>query len=199
MLVREGERWALSATVETVSLPPTLHGLLLSRVDRLPAATRRVLQAAAVLGMSFDEALLQAVAGEVRPALQHLLEADLVRDAGPGQDGPRYRFTHALLHDVVYENQLMSRRSELHERAGQALELAVGPVPSRVSDLEALGHHWSFTADKARGARYLTVARCTPTATPSATTNGRSPRSPAAWSATTRSAPCASGWAICGC
>jgi len=158
VLVREGDRWALSAAVETVSLPPTLHGLLLSRVDRLPAATRRVLQAAAVLGVSFDEALLQAVAGEVRPALQHLVEADLVRDAGPGQDGPRYRFTHALVHEVVYENLLMSRRSELHERAGQALEQAVGPVPSRMSDLEALGHHWSFTADKARGARYLTAA-----------------------------------------
>lgn len=158
VLVREGDRWALGATVETVSLPPTLHGLLLSRVDRLPAATRRVLQAAAVLGVSFDEALLQATAGEVRPALQQLIEADLVRDAGPGQDGPRYRFTHALLHDVVYENQLMSRRSELHERAGRALEQAVGPLPSRVSDLEALGHHWSFTADKARGARYLTAA-----------------------------------------
>jgi adenylate cyclase len=59
---------------------------------------------------------------------------------------------------VVYENLLMSRRSELHERVGQALEQAVGPLPARVSDLEALGHHWSFTADKARGARYLTAA-----------------------------------------
>ena len=62
VLVREGERWAVNATVETVSLPPTLHGLLLSRVDKLPADTRRVLQAAAVLGVSFDEALLHAVA-----------------------------------------------------------------------------------------------------------------------------------------
>ena len=162
VLVRDGDRWMLSATVETVSLPPTLHGLLLSRVDSFPPGTRRVLQAAAVLGVSFDEALLQAVAGEaggeVRPALQQLIDADLLCDAGPGQDGRRYRFTHALVHEVVYENLLMSRRSELHERAGRALEQAVGPSPSRVSDLEALGHHWSFTADKARGARYLTAA-----------------------------------------
>ena len=158
VLVREGDRWALSAAVETVNLPPTLHGLLLSRVDGLPAGTRRVLQAAAVLGVSFDEALLQAVAGEVRPALRQLVEADLVRDAGPGQDGPRYRFTHALVHDVVYENQLMSRRSELHACAGEALERAVGPMPARVNDLEALGHHWSFTADKPKAARYLTAA-----------------------------------------
>ena len=33
-----------------------------------------------------------------------------------------------------------------------------GPSPARLSDLEALGHHWSFTSDKAKGARYLTAA-----------------------------------------
>jgi adenylate cyclase len=158
VLVREVGRWTLSASVETVSLPPTLHGLLLSRVDKLAADTRRVLQAAAVLGVSFDEGLLQAVAGDARMALEHLVEADLMRDAGQGHDGRRYRFTHALVHEVVYENLLLSRRGELHERAGQALEKAVGPSPSRLSDLEALGHHWSLTPDKARGARYLTMA-----------------------------------------
>ncbi len=163
VLVREAERWALSASVETVSLPPTLHGLLLSRVDKLPADSRRVLQAAAVLGVSFDEALLQAVAGDTAMALERLAEADLLRDAGQGPGplqarGRRYRFAHALVHEVVYENLLLSRRSELHERAGRALEAAVGPSPSRLSDLEALGHHWSFTSDKAKGARYLTAA-----------------------------------------
>ena len=156
VLVREAGRWTLSASVETVSLPPTLHGLLLSRVDKLPADIRRVLQAAAVLGVSFDEVLLQAVAGDTRLALERLVEADLMRDAGQGHDGRRYRFTHALVHEVVYENLLLSRRSELHERAGRALEKAVGPSPARMSDLEALGHHWSFTSDKAKGARYLT-------------------------------------------
>ena len=52
----------------------------------------------------------------------------------------------------------LSRRSELHERAGRALERAAGPHPSRLSDLEALGHHWSLAPDKAKGARYLMAA-----------------------------------------
>ena len=77
----------LSANVETVSLPPTLHGLLLSRVDKLPADTRRVLQAAAVLGVGFDEVLLRAVAGDARTALERLVEADLMRDAGRAMRG----------------------------------------------------------------------------------------------------------------
>jgi adenylate cyclase len=126
VFVREDEQWTLSASVETVSLPGTLHGLLLSRVDKLPADARRVLQWAAVLGVSFDEVLLQAVAGDTSTALAHLVEADVIRDAGQGHDGRRYRFTHALVHEVVYENLLLSRRSELHEHAGRALENVVG-------------------------------------------------------------------------
>ena len=144
-----------------MNIPTTLHGLLLSRVDKLPAGTRRVLQAASVLGVMFDEVLLQAVATgteDARGALDSLVESDLVQEAGEGRDGRRYRFTHALVHEVVYENLLLSRRGELHERAGRALERAVGQSPSRLSDVEALGHHWSLTSDKARGARYLTAA-----------------------------------------
>ena len=40
-----------------VDVPPTIHGLLAARVDRLPEATRRTLQEAAVLGPVVDQAL----------------------------------------------------------------------------------------------------------------------------------------------
>jgi adenylate cyclase len=161
VLVREGDRWACTAACEAVDVPPTLHGLLLSRVDRLPAEGRRLLQEAAVLGAAFDEALLRDVATEpsaVEGALDRLIEADLIQPAGHGREGGRYRFTHALVHEVVYQNLLLSRRTELHERAGRALERSTSGHPERLSDLEALGHHWSLSPDKARGARYLVAA-----------------------------------------
>ena len=46
--------------------------------------------------------------------------------------GRRYRFTHALMHEAVYRNLLLSRRIELHERAGRALEYAAGAHPERI-------------------------------------------------------------------
>lgn len=161
VLVRRGERWTCPGAYEALDIPPTLHGLLLSRVDRLPADARRLLQEAAVLGMAFDEVLLRAVATgteDVGARLDRLVAAELIQRAGRGREGGRYRFTHALVHEVVYENLLLSRRSALHERAGRALESAVGPEPSRLSDLEALGHHWSLSSDKLKGARYLMAA-----------------------------------------
>jgi len=161
VLVREGDRWAATAAYEAVDVPATLHGLLLSRVDRLPADARRLLQESAVLGAEFDDALLRDIvtdAGAVQATLDRLVVADLIQPAGSGRDGARYRFTHALVHEVVYQNLLLSRRTELHETAGRALERVTGPHPERLSDLEALGHHWSLSADKPRGARYLLAA-----------------------------------------
>ncbi len=161
VLVRQSDRWACTAACEAVDVPPTLHGLLLSRVDRLPADARRLLQEAAVLGAVFDETLLRAVAtesGGAEAALDQLVEADLIQAVGHWREGGRYRFTHALVHEVVYQNLLVSRRTELHERVGRALERAGGPRPERLSDLEALGHHWSLSADRPRGARYLLAA-----------------------------------------
>jgi adenylate cyclase len=161
VLVREGDRWICTAVCEGVDVPPTLHGLLLSRVDRLPAEARRLLQEAAVLGAVFEEALLRDIAtdgGAADGALDHLVEADLIQAAGPGREGARYRFTHTLVHEVVYQNLLLARRTELHERVGRALERATSGHPERLGDLEALGHHFSLSPDKPRGARYLLAA-----------------------------------------
>jgi adenylate cyclase len=161
VLVRQGDRWTCTAACEGVDVPPSLHGLLLSRVDRLPADARGVLQEAAVLGPVFDAPLLHAAASapeRLPAALDRLVEADLIQAVDrPRADG-RYRFAHGLVREVVYHNLLLSRRTEMHERVGRALERTVGPRPERLSDLEALAHHWSLSVDKLRGARYLMAA-----------------------------------------
>lgn len=160
-LVRLGDLWECVGACEEVVVPPTLQGLLLSRVDHLPPDTRRLLQEASVLGTEFEEALLRSVATAAERSeveLERLMEADLIVQAGHAREGNRYRFAHALVREVVYQNILLSRRTELHEKVGRALEAAVGHQPSRISELEALGHHWSFTTDKSKGARYLAMA-----------------------------------------
>ena len=161
VVLREGAGWACATECQVVDVPPTLQGLLLSRVDRLPGETRRLLQEAAVVGAEFDESLLRAVTADTAPierGLDDLVEADLIEPAATAREGRRFRFVHALVHEVVYQNLLLARRTALHERAARALERAAGPHPARLHDLEALGHHWSLATDKARGARYLVAA-----------------------------------------
>jgi adenylate cyclase len=161
VLVRDGDGWRCAGDDAALDVPPTIQGLLLSRLDRLAAAARRVIQGAAVLGPVFDLELLREVAGEPGPldaTLELLRDAELVEEVGRGAGARRYRFSHALFQEVVYQNLLVSRRTELHERAGRALERACGAGPERLEDLEALGHHFSLSPDKLKGARYLRTA-----------------------------------------
>ena len=58
--LRDG-RWTATAKVVEVEIPETLHGLLLARIDRLPAEARRVLRVASVIGRTFPVSVLDHV------------------------------------------------------------------------------------------------------------------------------------------
>jgi predicted ATPase len=58
-IVREGERWIATDKVAAVEIPDTLHGLLLARIDRLPADSRRTLRVASVIGRQFGVTILE--------------------------------------------------------------------------------------------------------------------------------------------
>ena len=155
VLVREGEVWHCTAEAATAQVPSTLHGLLLARLDQLAAVERLLIQEAAVIGPRFEVSLLRAVSAEpaaVDSALEALVRADLVAP------GPEYRFRHGLLQEIVYQNILVTRRTELHTRVGRALEAEGAGSPESLERLVALGHHWALSADKGRGARYLMAA-----------------------------------------
>jgi len=155
LLVRDGLAWRCTAEAATAQVPATLHGLLLARLDQLDADERRVIQEAAVIGPRFEVRLLKAVSAEpaaVDAALDALAGADLVTL------GPDPRFRHGLLQEIVYQNILVARRTELHTRVGTALEAQGVGDPESLERLVALGHHWALGADKRRGARYLMAA-----------------------------------------
>ena len=155
VLVREGEVWRATEGAATAQVPSTLHGLLLAHLDRLDAVERWLIQEAAVIGPRFDLSLLRAVTAEpdaVDSALDALVRADLVTA------GPEHRFRHGLLQEIVYQNILVARRTELHTRVGTVLETEGVGGPESLERLVALGHHWALGADKPRGARYLLAA-----------------------------------------
>ena len=168
-LVRNEDGWSCpSGEGAATEVPPTVQALLLSRVDRLPTEARRLLHEASVLGVGFGVDLLRAVctSPETAPSMleglldQGLLEEvpDLALEAGV--QGRRYRFAHTMVQEVVYESLLMTRRAELHGRAGRALEELCDCEhgPQRLEDLVALGHHFGLSEDRIKGVRYLMAA-----------------------------------------
>ncbi|MCC6381726.1 MAG: AAA family ATPase, partial [Dehalococcoidia bacterium] len=85
--VLAGERGAyrLPAPVAGLPIPPTVHAVLASRIDRLSAADKALLQMAAVVGRDVPAAVLRAIAGrdedDLRRRMAALQAAEFVYEA----------------------------------------------------------------------------------------------------------------------
>lgn len=113
-------RWRyVPELLDAERLPPTLTGVLQARLDLLPAAERRAIQQAAVLGLVFGREPLQVVDAEAQAQLQALVQRGLLlpqpQDALDTDE--RFAFAHQLLHQVAYESLLKRDRREAHARA----------------------------------------------------------------------------------
>lgn len=108
---------AVMDTGET-TVPASLHGSLMARLDRLPQL-KEVAQMAACLGREFDHELLAAVSqwpdDELAQALACLTAAELVFQRGV-RPHARYVFKHALVQEAAYTSLPQSRRRQLHSR-----------------------------------------------------------------------------------
>lgn len=123
-----------------LSIPPSLHALLMSRVDRLPEEPKYVLQCCAVIGPRVPYSLLRATVGaEYRAFLGQSLE-ELVRREflDLKVEGEKtYTFRHTLVRETVYGMLLSPRRKELHQRVGRGLERLFSGRLNEVVELRA--------------------------------------------------------------
>jgi predicted ATPase/class 3 adenylate cyclase len=163
VLTRNGQQWRIAGGEAAAGIPPTIQAMLLARVDRLPQEVRRLAQEAAVIGPRFDASLVKAVTadpGRLEASLELLCDAEIIEEAaGSGSISSQcYRFTQTLLQDVIYQNLLLQRRTDMHGRIGAAFELLCGDNPERLEDLTVLGHHFGQSAQREKGARYLQAA-----------------------------------------
>src|SRR5207248_7387797 len=126
----------------TIHVPATVQALLAGRIDRLPPAEKRLIQAASVIGKDVPFALLQTIIeddeGDLRRGLAHLQAAEFLYEAHLFPE-LEYTFKHALTHEVAYGGLLQERRRALHARIAEALEALTG---ERLSEqVERLAHH----------------------------------------------------------
>jgi len=102
-------------------VPTTVETLLASRLDRLPAEEREVLERAAVVGRDFwPSAVAELSERDVAAELEALAARGLVRPSRSARD--LLRFHHVLIRDVAYTGITKERRSGLHERVAHWLE-----------------------------------------------------------------------------
>jgi len=125
-------------------VPDTIQGVLMARIDRLPEASKRLLQTASMLGREFSPTLLKAIwesSGVLEPLLLELKRLEFLYER-TGTAEPIYVFKHALTQDVAYESLLTTRRQTLHGAAGYALERLYHE--ELVERYEELAHHFTL-------------------------------------------------------
>jgi class 3 adenylate cyclase len=148
-------RYRLARALEDVAIPDTVQTLLAARIDRLAEREKQLLQTAAVIGRSFPEPLLAAVADlgheDLRDGLHRLVQAELLMEQALYPE-VELAFKHALTQEVAYASQLRERRAEVHGRVAQALEDRGGDAGREHAAL--LAHHWERAGDALRAARW---------------------------------------------
>jgi tetratricopeptide (TPR) repeat protein len=155
MLKVEAGGYAAKAPWEAMEIPPTVQGVIASRIDRLPKEDKALLQLASVVGPRVPPHLLTAVTGMPAPQLQSRLWSLEILDflvESRWLASPEYEFAHDLIREVAYDSILRTQREELHRRILNALETS---SPGREEDVaEALCHHAVKAQDWAKADRY---------------------------------------------
>lgn len=146
--------------------PPSVHALVMSRVDRLPPLCKRLLECASVLGALVVCELLARMAGVGEPdsesGLRQAAAAGLLVEAAGAPVGA-FRFRHSLIQEIVLASLARPRRRDLHRAAHDALR--AHPLTAGGDDAAQLAHHayageaWPEAAEWSLRAMTLAIAR----------------------------------------
>jgi class 3 adenylate cyclase/tetratricopeptide (TPR) repeat protein len=141
-----------------IAVPHTIHGVVTARIDRLPEATKQLLQVASVIGREFSLRLLRAVWGERGPleaALRELSRLEFL-DEWPDDEGTTYVFRHALTQEAAYRSLLANHRRFHHRAVGEALEEL---YPGRAEEVaELLAWHFGRSDEAEKAVDYAIIA-----------------------------------------
>jgi len=148
-LVRAPAQVRLTESADAISIPASVQGIVASRMDRLPATQRRLLQVASVLGKDVRTDVLRVVChvppAQVDADLAALQAAEFLHETSLGTR-EAYTFKHAVTQSVAYGTLLRAERRVLHAEALSALERMsgdrAGEMLERLSDHALAGEVW---------------------------------------------------------
>ncbi|MCI0395006.1 MAG: tetratricopeptide repeat protein, partial [Chloroflexi bacterium] len=148
------------ARLARMPVPDTIHGLLLARLDGLPAASRDILQVASVIGRQFALDMLRTLKpatpqDELVDLLGGLSLAELIQLLHSDPE-LTYLFHHAMTQEVAYESLPYARRQALHAAIADWL------VERYADNLKPyypiLAYHYSRTDIHDKGLQYALAA-----------------------------------------
>jgi tetratricopeptide (TPR) repeat protein len=151
----------LAAALATAPLPDEARALGARRLSSLPAACRRLMEAAAVVGREVELVTLAAVTGEEpQVALDTLGPALVAGVLVPVPDRPlHYAFAHGLIREAIHADLGTRERARLHHLVANALCARYAPMLD--DHLDTIARHYVAAIPFAGGSlarRYCRLA-----------------------------------------
>jgi class 3 adenylate cyclase len=144
--------------LRNVDFPDTIDGVIISRIDTLPAQEQLLLKVASVVGRIFAMRILL----DIHPVetdkpklpnyLSHLDSLDITPLESPEPD-LSYIFKHIITQEVAYNLMLFAQRRELHRVVAEWFEGSYTDDMSSVYPL--LVHHWKMAENPSKTVNYL--------------------------------------------
>jgi predicted ATPase/class 3 adenylate cyclase len=171
-LVKEQGEWVLapnvSLSVTDLGIPDSIHGLVLSRLDRLEEEAKLTLKVASVIGRTFGLVLLNHIHPArpelilLREQIDQVEERDFVRLEIP-EPQLVYIFKHNTTQDVAYQTLLFAQRRALHRVIAEWYETTYGdgtftPESSLAPYYPLLAYHWRQAEVAEQERRYARLA-----------------------------------------
>jgi class 3 adenylate cyclase/tetratricopeptide (TPR) repeat protein len=156
------EIWTLAGKIENITIPQSVHSIVLSRIDRLDKTLKELMQKASVIGTEFNFSILYDVLARVsrdlkpestKVLLGELADRQMVFLTSAGEDGDdTYMFKNLLLQEAAYNTLLRTNRRILHKLTAEATE-------NRYSDkldgfAAVLGYHYELADEWKRAVDY---------------------------------------------
>jgi class 3 adenylate cyclase/tetratricopeptide (TPR) repeat protein len=151
---REGQ-FQFAQTRAAAQVPDTIQGVIMGRIDRLDACSRKALQLASVIGREFAVTLLQTIADLREPVTQCLQKLKALELIYERSLFPEHvcMFKHALTQEVAYNTLLIQDRKELHSMVAAAIEeLYAARLPEFYG---LLAYHYEQGEEWERALEYL--------------------------------------------
>jgi adenylate cyclase len=150
------------------TLSDTLHGLILSRLDRLPLQRQFVIKAAAVIGRSFAFVPLHHVVNRYVTILEQALKEHLTWLTKADftflealEPDLTYLFKHILTQEAAYQTLLFAQRRDLHRLVAEWYEGQTKDEPGFHTSaviLPLLAYHYRYAEDVEKERYYLGLA-----------------------------------------
>ena len=149
LIEKKHNKCRLAKDIRDVTIPSTIHDVIMARVDSLPEGAKEVLQTGSAIEREFSYDLIKRVKQlpekELLSHLSVLKDSELLYERGIFPE-TTYIFKHALTRDVVYESILNKKKKKLHEEIGNAVEDLfadrIGEQYELLANHYALSEHW---------------------------------------------------------